>query len=83
MTTPGFIVRRVLDPARQVLRVVRDRGPRAIVERVAMCVRFGPMTPTIIGLPLIAWQPRHPPWLDHQLRAVRRVALRRAGCRRT
>src|SRR3982751_2417015 len=30
--------------------------------RLPMWVRFGPITPIITGLPLIMWQPTHPPW---------------------
>src|SRR3954462_7810905 len=32
-----------------------------MVVRLPMCVRLGPMTPIITGLPLIMWQPTHPP----------------------
>src|SRR3954464_15446979 len=30
--------------------------------RLPIWVRFGPITPIITGLPLIMWQPTHPPW---------------------
>ena len=60
MMTAGLHPRRVLDPAREVLRVVREQ-PAAIVVREPTCVRFGPMMPTVTGLPLIAWQPMHAP----------------------
>src|SRR4051812_40488205 len=35
--------------------------PPAMVVRLATWVRFGPVTPTVVGLPLMVWQPAHPP----------------------
>src|SRR5258705_11157959 len=35
--------------------------PPAIVLRLPMCVRFGPVMPTMDGLPAITWQPAHAP----------------------
>ena len=53
--TPGFIFRAFLIQRARCCGSFGKR-PAAIVVRVATCVRFGPMLPTIIGLPRIAWQ---------------------------